>query len=236
MKHPDPDEVRRSLGEAREVAPKAITGDERPEELLRSAFPAFVLGAQGTCSGTATIIPEHMIKLFALVDEGKIQEATACFQESLSIGRELGYKMEITYALNYLGAIYANQGDYAHAIRNGEEALNYAREMGFVKEMEESGKVLYEAYKKTGRYKEALTMHELYAQMHDSLLNEENTRAITIQQMNYKYEKKEQAELLARSKQEHLDALKHQREDQITYGAIGLIILLSFLSSDRTKG
>ncbi len=40
-----------------------------------SAFPAFVLGAQGWCTGTASVIPEMCIQLFNLVQAGKIAEA-----------------------------------------------------------------------------------------------------------------------------------------------------------------
>jgi dihydrodipicolinate synthase/N-acetylneuraminate lyase len=40
-----------------------------------SAFPAFVLGSTGWCSGTAAVIPELCIKLFDLVQEGRIKEA-----------------------------------------------------------------------------------------------------------------------------------------------------------------
>ncbi len=40
-----------------------------------SAFPAFVLGAKGWCTGTASVIPEMCITLFTLVQEGKIHEA-----------------------------------------------------------------------------------------------------------------------------------------------------------------
>jgi len=40
-----------------------------------SAFPAFVLGSTGWCSGTSSVIPELCIKLFDLVQEGRIKEA-----------------------------------------------------------------------------------------------------------------------------------------------------------------
>jgi len=40
-----------------------------------SAFPAFVLGSTGWCSGTAAVIPELCIKLFDLVQGGRIKEA-----------------------------------------------------------------------------------------------------------------------------------------------------------------
>ncbi len=172
---------------------------------------------------------------FIYKEQGEIQKATDCFQESLKIGREYGYKIEIIYALNYLGEIYADLENYSRAIQNGKEALAFSQEMGFVKEIEVSGKLLYETYKKTGNYKEALAMHELYTEMHDSLLNKQNTRAITIQNMNYKYEKEKQAELLARSEKKHEDALKHQREDQLTYAGVGLIIFLSFVGFMVTR-
>jgi 4-hydroxy-tetrahydrodipicolinate synthase len=40
-----------------------------------SAFPAFVLGAQGWCSGTAVVATQLAVQLFDLVDAGKIAEA-----------------------------------------------------------------------------------------------------------------------------------------------------------------
>lgn len=172
---------------------------------------------------------------FIYREQEKIQTATDCFEESLSIGRELGFKMVITHALNYLGEIFVEQGKYAQAIRNGKEALALSQETGFVKEIEESGKLLYKAYKKTGKYKDALVMHELYAEMHDSLLNEQNTRAVTIKEMNYKHEKESQAELLDRSEKEHKEALKHQREDQIRYAGVGLILILSIVGFLLTR-
>lgn len=42
-----------------------------------SAFPAFVLGASGWCSGTASVIPGLCIRLFDLVQEERIREARA---------------------------------------------------------------------------------------------------------------------------------------------------------------
>ncbi len=40
-----------------------------------SAFPAFVLGSTGWCSGTAAVIPEKCIQLFELVQQGRLREA-----------------------------------------------------------------------------------------------------------------------------------------------------------------
>lgn len=168
-------------------------------------------------------------------EQGDTQLAFDCFQESLSIGKQLGNQMEIIYSLVYLGHIFVDQGNYSQAIHNGKEALALAKEMGFVKEIEESGKLLYEALKKNGEYKEALEMHELYAEMHDSLINQENTRAVTIQDMNYKHEKEKQAELLARTEKEHKEELRHQREDQIRYAGIGFIILISLIGFFITR-
>lgn len=40
-----------------------------------SAFPAFVLGSGGWCSGTASVVPTLAVELFNLVEQGQIQKA-----------------------------------------------------------------------------------------------------------------------------------------------------------------
>ncbi len=42
MEEAHPESVLRELHEAHDVSPPGITGNERPEELLLQAFPAFV--------------------------------------------------------------------------------------------------------------------------------------------------------------------------------------------------
>lgn len=50
-----------------------------------SAFPSFVLGAGGWCSGTATIIPEAAVALFNLVAEGQIAKAKALWYQMVPL-------------------------------------------------------------------------------------------------------------------------------------------------------
>ena len=54
-----------------------LCGDKLPvfNGMEDSAYPAYVLGSQGACSGTAAVIPELCIELFNLVDEEKFIEA-----------------------------------------------------------------------------------------------------------------------------------------------------------------
>lgn len=71
-----------------------------------SALPAFVLGAEGWCSGTAVVATEISVKLFDLVDAGKIAEARELWYRlmPLTIFLEAGKGIQLMkYALALLG-------------------------------------------------------------------------------------------------------------------------------------
>jgi len=146
------------------------------------------------------------------------------FQKSLKIYENIGEKIGETKSIINIGSIYQTKGDYINAVLFGKKALSLAQELGAVKEIEKASELLFNAYKNTNRYNNALKMHELFIAMRDSLLNEENTRAAIVQDMNYKHEKELQAERLALAEQKHKEELAQQKRNQLTYGGYSLII------------
>ena len=131
-----------------------------------------------------------------------------------------------------------DQGNYKQALDLGNKSLALAQEVGAVTSIRDASELLYEVYKKTGQPAKALEMHKLTIQMRDSIINEENTRAIVQQEYKYKYEK-EQAVADAKHKEEmNLSAEREKRQQLISYGTgwgLFLVLVFVFLIYNRFK-
>jgi len=125
---------------------------------------------------------------YDLIEEPKL--AKEHFERSLEINEGLGNKNEIAYALMNIAEIHRDQGNIALSIEFISRALKIAREIGNVAQIRSSSEILYSLYKNNGKYKKSLQMYELTIKMRDSIINEENTRAIVQQELKYEYEKK----------------------------------------------
>jgi len=62
--------------------------------------------------------------------QGEYERATALYQESLALLRELGDKQGIAHTLNNLGLVAWHQGNYSEAIAAYEESLALKRQLG----------------------------------------------------------------------------------------------------------
>ncbi len=63
---------------------------------------------------------------------GNLNEARAALEEALAVGRKLGDKITVAWALPFLGAVADFQGDYATASPFLEEALAISLDLGIV--------------------------------------------------------------------------------------------------------
>lgn len=171
---------------------------------------------------------------------GQIEKALEYFHKALEIRQVSGEKHAISNAANNIGALYFKQKKYAEAEKYCKLALETAQEIGFPESVESASKHLSFIYNATGNYKEAFKMHELYKLMSDSILNE-NTRNSSIKKdLQYQFEKKEEA-----AKQEaqikeavHIEEIKRQKLIYISIsGAIvlGLVSVLLLFNRKRLK-
>lgn len=158
--------------------------------------------------------------------QGKYSLGLEYFQRSLKIYEEIGEKIGVAGSLINLASIYKDKGDYTTATKFGNQGLNIGQELGAVATIKDASELLFNVYKKRGQDGNALRMHELFIEMRDSLMNEENTRAVIVQEMNYQHENEQQAERLALAEQKHLDELRQQKKNQRTYVVYGLIVIL----------
>jgi tetratricopeptide (TPR) repeat protein len=93
-------------------------------------------------------------------NQGKLDDAIACYEKSLEIFRQLGYDQGIAQNLGNLGIVYRNQGKWDEAISCHEQSLEIFRRLeddqGIAQNLGNSGNV----YQKQGKMDEAIACYE----------------------------------------------------------------------------
>jgi signal transduction histidine kinase len=129
--------------------------------------------------------------------QGDFAKALDSFNRSLKIKEAFGDKQGIANSLNNIGVVYISQGDYKSALAFSLRAFKMAKEVGAVLQTRNAANSLWKVNKKLGNYKTGLEMHELYMQLRDSILSEENEKEVIRQEYQYAYEKQAAADSVA---------------------------------------
>jgi len=136
-----------------------------------------------------------------------------------------------------LGKIYTAQGRYEVAIQWLEKALGKARKAKHFPDLKSISNALYEAYKGSGNSSKALQMLELYHHYRDSVMSEDNQRALIETEYRYQYEKAAMADSISNAKaneiknaqiaqqQAEIKAKKNQQYG--LFGGLGLMFILA---------
>ncbi|MBN4081767.1 tetratricopeptide repeat protein [bacterium AH-315-C07] len=163
--------------------------------------------------------------------QNDIDKALEYYLTSLKILEDLGYKQYISMSLSNIGMVYFNRGDNSTAYDYCIKALNVAQELGFTQSIKEAARKLCLVYREQNKWKEALQTYELQIQMTDSILNEENTKAMVRQQMKYEYEKEQLRKEHEVQEKARIDAEATTRRDHLHYTGIiiGLLILTTLI-------
>lgn len=89
--------------------------------------------------------------------------------KSIDILERIGEKPELAGSYYSLGFLYANQKEYAKAIELCKKSLLLSRDINAVRTERDACDCLYQTYKATGRHEMALSYHEQYLALNDSL-------------------------------------------------------------------
>ncbi|WP_258540546.1 tetratricopeptide repeat protein [Parvicella tangerina] len=116
------------------------------------------------------------------------------YMQSLTMRKEIGDQEGICSSYISLGEVYMTQGLYSKALICGDSALNIGLNIGAAVEISAAAKLLWQVNKYLYQYDESLSMFELYVEYQDSVLSEENQKAIIQQQFKYEYGKKAAAD------------------------------------------
>lgn len=163
-----------------------------------------------------------------------LAQALQLTKDACNIDLELGRQAQVGMRLSQLGNIYKQLGDERQARECNERALAIAREtgnrasevitllqldryaeaaelaqaLGMKKQEMEACRHLVDEYRNTGRYEEALSMSERASALAEAMLNEETERQLTLWQVRYDTQQKEQQLLL----QEQIIRAQHSRQ------------------------
>lgn len=124
-------------------------------------------------------------------DVGNLTAAEEFYSQSLKVSEEINDNRGYITALYDFANLYELQRNYQKASSFGKKGLDLSRKLGYPVFIAEGAKKLKSIYQKQEKYQLALTMHELYIAMRDSISNEQTRKATLQSQLQFEFDKKE---------------------------------------------
>jgi adenylate cyclase len=153
--------------------------------------------------------------------QGNYLEALAYYEKALSVFQDIGIKRGIADTQSYIGNLYLEQGKANLALGYCEKSFALASEMGALEQLRQASACLYRSYKAMGDSRSALAYYEQMIAARDSIYNEENTKKLTRLQMQYEFDKKEEATKIEQEKKDAIALEELQRHKLVRNGFMG---------------
>ncbi len=171
---------------------------------------------------------------------GENETALDYYEKSITLRDSLNIRKALASSLYKAADLYQQKGNLSKAKSMALKAQEIAKQYSYAYEIKESANVLYHIFKAENDLKKALTFHELYATLHDSLNSIDNQKAIIKSKYQFEYNKKAIIDSLERGKilienqlleeENSLVASKNSIQRLwLTVSALGIIILLGAL-------
>ena len=122
----------------------------------------------------------------------KIKNYTAAFTyftESKNINQKIKNKKSLSYSYLGLADCYVQQQKYNRALVNVLKSKEISDELGLLNYQKSAEQLLSKIYRNTGQYSKALSSHEQFKILHDSLYNIENIQKMAELEYEFKYQK-----------------------------------------------
>ncbi|MBP6624393.1 MAG: tetratricopeptide repeat protein, partial [Chitinophagaceae bacterium] len=144
------------------------------------------------------------------------------FTKALNLAKSLDYKGGMANAYFNLGMANIGQKKYTDVRDNMLQSLSLCEEMKNLDGIKECYQGLSTLDSALGNFKGALMNYKIFVQYRDSLINEENTKKIVQQQMQYEFDKKEIEQQMVQQKKEAI----MKRNRNLVFLGIGMVMLL----------
>ncbi|MBL7984861.1 MAG: tetratricopeptide repeat protein, partial [Flavobacteriales bacterium] len=161
---------------------------------------------------------------------GQHERALAAFQEGLrrtEVSQDPWVRSQL---LMNAGAALFELGRVQEASEQGEEALALARREGIIIPMRDAAELLAKVYRKQGRFEQAFEAHLLFTQLRDSLVNEENERAVIGFDLRRNYERQALTDSLQHASEAALQVKEIQKQKVIRNGFVGGFALVALFA------
>lgn len=166
------------------------------------------------------------------------EKNAAVLQTALEMGRAalelfvmLGDREgEASAAIN-IGSVMLDLNNYTEAETYFSRSLSIAKQIRSKVRLKDSYLAMSQVKETTGAYKQSLEYFRLHILYADSLVNEENTRRNTQQQMQYEFDKKSAADSIRHAAEKRIADLSHEKQitDQKRYTVIGISAFVMML-------
>lgn len=177
-------------------------------------------------------------------DLGEIDSAFYYIHQASDIGKEINDPEVIASTDFNLAILYIDTAP-SKAIALGEKARNISIEIHSIQIQKESSEVLWRAYRNKKNYKKALDMYEEYIMLRDSLNSEENQKEVIRQEYKYEYDKQAALDSIktaenskiqeAEIARKNIEIKSKQKEQNLLYGGLGLVVLFALFIFNRFK-
>lgn len=153
-------------------------------------------------------------------------EALSYFKQSLRINEELNEIYSIALSKFNLADIYSETQRYDLAYQNLLEGLHYAKEIESNDLIRDFYGLFESYYRAKNNYKKALEYHQLYAQLNDSIFNEQSSDKIADMQVRFETKNKDKEIKLLKQNEEIRNLQMKRHKNQIIYLLISSILIL----------
>jgi len=124
--------------------------------------------------------------------------------KALDLSKTSGPPVLISTVNITVGEVYFKEQKWRLARKYLQDGYLLAQELGLKRNIKHASGLLAALEESLGDYKAAYEYHLLFKQMADSLINEEQTRKLTSQELNYEFEKEKDSIQLANQTQQAL--------------------------------
>jgi tetratricopeptide (TPR) repeat protein len=158
------------------------------------------------------------------------EKSLECFEKAVTASEHMQNIVQLTTALNSIGAHYYTNKDLDKAKKYIQRAMNLAKEIGYLEGIKGAANTLcfiYETEKNAGK---ALEMKEIFVMMRDSIFNDQIKKTSAREIIAYQYEKKAVTDSLKQLEERRIVNIKLDQEENqrsLLYGGIGLAFLFA---------
>jgi tetratricopeptide (TPR) repeat protein len=164
------------------------------------------------------------------VERKQYKEGLVHLKEASDIFKNCGNRKGQAETDCFLGYCYGKLRQFSLADEHLFRAIKTGKELDLKECLRDSYENQAELFEDRNKFTEAFTAYKLYILYRDSLLNEENTKKIVQQEMQYEFDKQSSADSIKNSEAKKLEQLKHEREisgqKTLTYTGIGGFLVM----------
>lgn len=172
-------------------------------------------------------------------------KALEFFLRSLAINNEIGNKRNQALDMGSIGVVYFRAKKYSLAEKYFLDSYEMAKQSGSLYEVKQAHQNLFKLYESTARPALALKHYDLFIEISDSLIKEENAKAAIQQEMKFNFEKKATADSVKTAEEKKIlnaklsanNAKLEQEKTQrlVLFGGLALLTIFAGFMVNRFR-